>query len=78
MVPVLQLKVERCTIGLYHYRKEVVVRKLNTYLTISKEMMEDADFVDNYINTHVAGRLLMQEDTQIFQWQQQRTELARY
>ncbi len=45
--------------------KEVVVRKLNTYLTISKEMMEDADFVDNYINTHVAGRLLMQEDTQI-------------
>ncbi len=45
--------------------QEVVVRKLNTYLTISKEMMEDADFVDNYINTHVAGRLLMQEDTQI-------------
>ncbi len=45
--------------------EEVIVRKLNTYLTISKEMMEDADFVDNYINTHVAGRLLMQEDTQI-------------
>jgi HK97 family phage major capsid protein len=44
---------------------EVIVRKLNTYLTISKEMMEDADFVDNYINTHVAGRLLMQEDSQI-------------
>ena len=45
--------------------EEVVVRKLNTYLTISKEMMEDADFVDNYISTHVAGRLLMLEDTQI-------------
>lgn len=44
---------------------EVLVRKLNTYLTISKEMMEDADFVDNYINTRVVGRLLQTEDNQI-------------
>jgi len=44
---------------------EVLVRKLNTYLTISKEMMEDADFVDNYINTRIVGRLLQTEDTQI-------------
>ncbi|NNM94915.1 MAG: phage major capsid protein [Bacteroidia bacterium] len=44
---------------------EVLVRKLNTYLTISKEMMEDADFVDNYINTRIVGRLLQTEDNQI-------------
>ena len=44
---------------------EVIVRKLNTYLTISKEMMEDADFVDNDINTRIVGRLLQTEDNQV-------------
>ncbi len=44
---------------------QVQVRKLNTYLTISKEMMEDADFVDSYINDRVVKRLLTAEDQQL-------------
>jgi HK97 family phage major capsid protein len=44
---------------------EVVARKINTYLNISKEMMDDADFVMSYLQTQVTGRILMKEDTQV-------------
>ncbi len=44
---------------------EVPARKINTYLNISKEMMEDADFIMSYLQTQVVGRILMQEDTQV-------------
>lgn len=44
---------------------EVPARKINTYLNISKEMMEDADFILSYLQTQVVGRILMQEDTQV-------------
>ncbi len=44
---------------------EVPARKINTYLNISKEMMEDEDFIIAYLQTQVVGRILMQEDTQV-------------
>jgi HK97 family phage major capsid protein len=46
--------------------QEITVHKINQYLTISKEMMEDADFVDNYIRTRVVSWLLMEEDSELF------------
>ena len=45
--------------------QEIVARKLNTFLNISKEMLEDASFVESYIKTQVVGRILMLEDVQV-------------
>lgn len=45
--------------------KQVIVQKLNTYFTVSKESLEDTPLIESYIRVRGTGRLLMQEDTQL-------------
>lgn len=45
--------------------QDETVRKINTFLTISKEMMTDADFVENYIRTRAFSKIMKEEDDQI-------------
>jgi len=44
---------------------DVTIRKINTYLTLSKEMMADADFLENYLRTRVVNKLMAKEDQQL-------------
>ena len=44
---------------------DTTIRKINTYLTLSKEMMADADFLENYLRTRVVSKLMAKEDQQL-------------
>ncbi len=41
------------------------VRRIDTHLTVSREMLADASFVEAYIRTRVMGKILNEEDDQI-------------
>lgn len=45
--------------------KSAVVKNLATYITVSKEMLEDTPFLNGYINTRLFSKLLKAEDDQI-------------
>jgi len=45
--------------------QDETIRKIVTHLTISKEMMNDAPFIMNYIQTRVMGKIMVKEDDQI-------------
>lgn len=47
-------------------RKEVIVQALSTFFTITKEMMTDTDWINNYIETRGVSWMLMVEDSNIF------------
>ena len=47
-------------------QKEITTQYLNAYFNIHKSMMEDTNWVNNYLTTRGFGKLLMKEDTALF------------
>jgi len=45
--------------------QSAVVKNIATYVTVSKEMLEDTPFLNGYINTRLFSKLLKEEDDQI-------------
>jgi HK97 family phage major capsid protein len=41
------------------------VEKINTYVNVSREMLEDAEWISSYIRTRLGDKLLVKEDQQI-------------
>ncbi len=41
------------------------IRRIDTHLTLSKEMLADAGFVESYVRTRVMGKIMNEEDDQI-------------
>ena len=45
--------------------QDETIRKINTYLKVTKESMADANFLENFIRVRVMSKIMSKEDTQI-------------